>query len=71
MAKAIAKRDYYMVTPEGRRLFHMAIGPLAMSFVGASAKADLKQIRALHLEYARDWPSQWLRMRGLADVGQE
>lgn len=71
VAKAIAKRDYYMVTPEGRRLFHMAIGPLAMSFVGASAKADLSLIRSLHLEYGRDWPSHWLRMRGLADAGQE
>ncbi len=66
VATAIPKRDYYVVSPEGRRLFDMALGPVALSFVGASGKEDLKRIRALHLEHGAAWPLQWLQQRGIA-----
>ncbi len=66
IATAIPKRDYYVVSPEGRRLFDMALGPVALSFVGASGKEDLKHIRALHLEHGADWPLHWLQQRGIA-----
>ncbi|NRP74871.1 Type IV secretion system protein virB4 [Ensifer psoraleae] len=46
VSNAIPKREYYVVTPEGRRHFDMALGPVALSFVGASGKEDLKRIRA-------------------------
>ncbi len=64
VATAIPKRDYYVVSPEGRRLFDMALGPVALSFVGASGKEDLKRIRALHFEHGAAWPLQWLQQRG-------
>ncbi|MBW9081174.1 VirB4 family type IV secretion/conjugal transfer ATPase [Rhizobium pusense] len=66
VATAIPKRDYYVVSPEGRRLFDMALGPVALSFVGASGKEDLKRIRALHLEHGASWPLHWLQQRGTA-----
>jgi type IV secretory pathway VirB4 component len=44
VATAIPKREYYVVSPEGRRLFDMALGPVALAFVGASGKDDLKRI---------------------------
>ncbi|RSC21439.1 VirB4 family type IV secretion/conjugal transfer ATPase [Agrobacterium sp. FDAARGOS_525] len=66
VATAIPKRDYYVVSPEGRRLFDMALGPVARSFVGASGKEDLKRIRALHLEHGASWPLHWLQQRGIA-----
>ncbi len=66
VATAIPKRDYYVVSPEGRRLFDMALGPVALSFVGASGKEDLKRIRALHREHGAAWPLQWLQQRGIA-----
>lgn len=66
VATAIPKRDYYVVSPEGRRLFDMALGPVALSFVGASGKEDLKRIRALHLEHGAAWPLHWLQQRGIA-----
>ncbi len=66
VATAIPKRDYYVVSPEGRRLFDMALGPVALSFVGASGKEDLKRIRALHLEHGAAWPLKWLQQRGIA-----
>jgi type IV secretion system protein VirB4 len=66
VATAIPKRDYYVVSPEGRRLFDMALGPVALSFVGASGKENLKRIRALHLEHGASWPLHWLQQRGIA-----
>ncbi|PND18419.1 conjugal transfer protein TrbE [Ensifer sp. MMN_5] len=68
VSNAIPKREYYVVTPEGRRLFDMALGPLALSFVGASGKEDLKRIRALYSEHGRDWPIHWLQMKGVHDA---
>jgi len=68
VATAIPKRDYYVVSPEGRRLFDMALGPVALSFVGASGKEDLKRIRALHHEHEAAWPLYWLQQRGIANA---
>ena len=66
VATALPKREYYVVSPEGRRLFDMALGPVALSFVGASGKEDLKRIRALHSEHGAAWPCPWLQQRGIA-----
>jgi type IV secretion system protein TrbE len=66
IASAIPKREYYVTTPVGRRLFDMALGPIALSFVGASGKADLKRILELHNEHGPDWPQVWLRSRGIS-----
>ncbi|WP_320188731.1 conjugal transfer protein TrbE (plasmid) [Agrobacterium rosae] len=66
VATAIPKREYYVVSPEGRRLFNMALGPVALSFVGATGRQDLKRIRSLHSEYGAAWPLHWLKQRGIA-----
>ncbi|MGO6905138.1 conjugal transfer protein TrbE, partial [Rhizobium ruizarguesonis] len=68
VATAIPKREYYVASPEGRRLFDMALGPLTLSFVGASSKDDLKHIRALHGEHGPQWPLHWLQKRGIKDA---
>jgi len=65
IAAGMPKREYYVATPEGRRLFDMALGPVALSFVGASGKEDLKRIRALHFEHGEKWPAKWLEARGV------
>ena len=62
------KREYYVATPEGRRLFNMSLGPVALSFVGASGKEDLKRIGGLKSEHGRDWPIHWLETRGVHDA---
>lgn len=66
VAMALPKREYYVVSPEGRRLFDMALGPVTLSFVGASGKEDLKRIHALHSEHGAAWPLHWLQQRGIA-----
>ncbi|KAA3497978.1 VirB4 family type IV secretion/conjugal transfer ATPase [Rhizobium rhizogenes] len=65
VATATPKREYYVASPEGRRLFDMSLGPVALSFVGASGKEDLKRIRALHAEHGANWPQHWLQQRGI------
>ena len=50
LATAIPKRQYYYVSEKGRRLFELALGPLALSFVGATDKESLAAIRALEDE---------------------
>ncbi|WGS02992.1 conjugal transfer protein TrbE (plasmid) [Bradyrhizobium sp. ISRA443] len=64
VATAVPKREYYVASPEGRRLFNMALGPVALSFVGASGKEDLKRILALKKGKA-NWPVHWLKERGI------
>lgn len=65
VATAIPKREYYVASPEGRRLFDMALGPVALAFVGASGRQDLKHINELSQQHGPDWPMHWLRTRGV------
>ncbi len=65
VANAIPKCEYYVTSPDGRRLFDMSLGPVMLSFVGASGKADLARIRALSLTHGHEWPGQWLIERGI------
>ncbi|HEV7434103.1 MAG TPA: conjugal transfer protein TrbE [Pseudorhizobium sp.] len=69
IAGATPKREYYVATPDGRRLFDMALGAATLSFVGATGKHDLKRIRALHSEHGSEWPTYWLEERGIKDAG--
>ncbi|WP_018240856.1 conjugal transfer protein TrbE [Ensifer sp. BR816] len=66
VATALPKREYYVASPDGRRLFDMALGSVTLSFVGASGKEDLKRIRALEAEHGDSWPRHWLQQRGIA-----
>lgn len=69
VANAIPKREYYVTSPDGRRLFDMALGPVTLSFVGASGKSDLARIRALQSAHGPEWPGQWLIERGITHHG--
>ena len=66
VSNAIPKREYYVTSPDGRRLFDMALGPVALSFVGAAGRDDLKRITALKAEHGPVWPAHWLQTRGIA-----
>ena len=68
VATALPKREYYVASPDGRRLFDMALGSLALAFAGASGKEDLKRIDAMRTEHGRDWPVHWLKHRGISDA---
>lgn len=65
IAGAIPKRHYYYASPLGRRLIDLGLGPVALSFVGASGREDLQQVRAVAEGTDPDWPATWLEGRGL------
>ncbi|MBB3458836.1 type IV secretion system protein VirB4 [Rhizobium sp. BK313] len=68
VSTATPKREYYVASPEGRRLFDMSLGPVTLSFVGATGKEDLKRIRALKSAHGQDWPTHWLQLRGVQNA---
>ena len=47
IARAVAKRQYYLVSENGCRLFNFALGPLALAFAGASDKETVQTIQNL------------------------
>jgi type IV secretion/conjugal transfer VirB4 family ATPase len=65
LATAIPKRQYYLLSPAGRRLFELGLGPVELAFVGAGGKADITLARQFMAQYGELWPAQWLRHRGL------
>ena len=68
LASATPKRQYYMVHPDGRRLFELGLSGAELAFVGASGKEDIARIRFLQSSFGDAWPAQWLRERGQLDA---
>jgi len=67
---AIPKRQYYMISEQGRRLYELALGPVALSFVAASSKEDIAAIKALEHRLGGRWVKEWLANRGVyLDIG--
>lgn len=65
LKNAVKKRQYYYTSPSGRRLFELALEPLALAFVGASDKESLKRITSLVTEHNDAWPWVWLKERNV------
>jgi type IV secretion system protein VirB4 len=65
IARATPKRDYYVQSPSGDRLFDLALGEVALAFAGASSKADQAAIDAVLAAAPGDFADAWLRARGL------
>lgn len=66
IAKAVPKRDYYYVSEKGHRLYSLALGPLALAFVGATDKESLGAIQQLQANFGASWVQEWLRTKGLS-----
>ena len=65
LASAVPKRQYYYVSEQGRRLYDLAIGPLALSFVGATDKDSISKIKNIEAKFGKEWVGEWLSSRGL------
>lgn len=65
LATAIPKRQYYYVSENGRRLFELALGPVALAFVGATDKDSIATIKGLEARLGPRWVDEWLSLRGV------
>jgi type IV secretion/conjugal transfer VirB4 family ATPase len=65
LATAVQKRHYYYVSEMGRRLYELALGPLALAFVGSTDKESVAAIQELEAKHGGGWVREWLAMRGL------
>ncbi len=65
VATAVPKRQYYYSSECGHRLYDLALGPLALAFVGASDKESIAEIRSLEAKYGEAWTDEWLASQGL------
>ena len=67
IARATPKRDYYVQSRSGNRLFDLGLGPVALAFVAASAPADHLMIDdVLTATGPAHFTSSWLVARDLA-----
>jgi type IV secretion system protein VirB4 len=72
IAEGIMKKHYYYAAPNSRnyRKFDLDLGDVALSFVGATNKENLKTVRYLVSEYGEIWPKEWLDKRGMKEWGE-
>jgi type IV secretion system protein TrbE len=66
IARATPKRQYYLQSARGNRLFELGLGPVALTFCGASDPASQKQIDAVLAEHGpAAFADTFLRARDL------
>ncbi|HBD7113603.1 TPA: conjugal transfer protein TrbE [Legionella pneumophila] len=65
IAQAQPKRDYYYVSQKGQRLYQLALGSMALAFVGATDPDSIARMKQLELKYSDGWVSQWLTEKGI------
>lgn len=65
IANAKPRQHYYITSSEGSRLFELALGPLALAFIGISDKKSVNHVKSLVAQYGELWVEKWLEKRGL------
>jgi len=59
------KGHCYLVSPEGRRLFDLGLGPAALSFAGINSKEQIAHLSRLAEREGKRWPFAWLTEQGI------
>jgi type IV secretion system protein VirB4 len=65
IADAVPKRQYYYVSERGRRLYELALGPLALALVAVSDKDSVLEVKKCEERFGGRWVEEWLRLRGV------
>lgn len=66
LVHGIPKRDYLFRSTEGKRMFQLELGPIALAFIAASGKEDRSMAKALMKNYGREnWVMEWLKYKGV------
>ncbi len=69
IANATPKRDYYLVSRGGCRLFELGLGPAALAFVAASRPDDHALIDRVLAEHGPEgFAAAWLELRGQCEA---
>lgn len=71
VATATRQRQYYVNSFDGKRLIDLGLGPLTLSFVGASSKEMVTEMRGLEAQYGRKWPLEWTKRRQCSTILSE
>jgi type IV secretion system protein VirB4 len=67
IARATPKRDYYLQSAQGNRLFDLQLGPIARAFCGASDPDSQRLIDSILVEETQaPFARRWLEARGLS-----
>jgi type IV secretion system protein VirB4 len=66
IARAVPKRQYYLQSRRGNRLFELGLGPIALAFCGASSPIDQLLIDRIAAEGHAGYARRFLAARGLA-----
>src|SRR5258708_39615016 len=64
---ATPKRQYYVVSPEGRRLIALGLGQVALSFVAVNNPAGREKVEGLVTAVSSNGEAERVRHRGRAD----
>lgn len=66
IARAAPKRDYYLQSARGNRLFELGLGSVALSLCGASSTANLKLVDEIVANHPKHrFASEFLKAKGL------
>ncbi|MBP6013306.1 MAG: conjugal transfer protein TrbE [Alphaproteobacteria bacterium] len=71
IAASIPKRDYYLQSRRGNRLFELGLGPIALALCATSSAADQARIGRAVEEFGTErFAEVWLRTKGLEWAAQ-
>lgn len=66
IARAVPKREYYLSSPIGNRLFDLALGPVALALCASSSANDQKIVSAIKEKSGtQDFYQQFLQAKGI------
>jgi type IV secretion system protein VirB4 len=68
IAHSKPKRDYYVVSRDGRRLMQLSLGRKTLAFIGVSGKEDIAGLKDLIRRHPERevWVPRWLELKQAA-----
>lgn len=66
LASATPKRDYYLMSERGSRLFSLALQPLALAIVATSDRDTVTHVMELEEIWGQSWLDKYLEEKGLS-----
>jgi len=64
---SLPKREYYVISPLGRRLISLGLGAVGLAFVGVNGREERQRAEKVMAASGERWQAAWLRLRGIPD----